>query len=148
MFFAFFQETPILMSNYLVSRCSCLYLTRPPSIVHKQRHFYLMLKNPNFIVSSQLIEKKTPLRSYYLHFTEAATRSCSLNKNVHLLRSGLKRLFFTWQLFTEHRFLKNHSAWLLLRSKLYFESYSVLCLRKVRMLQKGFSQLSVKWSVK
>ena len=33
----------------LVSRCSCLYLTRPPSIVHKQRHFHLMLKKPNYI---------------------------------------------------------------------------------------------------
>ena len=44
--------------------------------------------------------------------------------------------------------MKNHSAWLLLRSKLYSESYSVFCLRKVRMLQKGFSQLSFIWSVK
>ena len=89
----------------LVSRCSCLYLTRPPSIVHKQRHFYLMLKKtPITLPSSQLIEKKTPVM-FIFTFTEAATRSCSLNKSVHHLWSGLKRLFLS------SNFLLNTDFW-------------------------------------
>ena len=78
----------------LVSRCSCLYLTRPPSIVHKQRHFYLMLKKLQLHCLLHSWSKRKHQLCSYLHFTEAATRSCSLNKSVHQLWSGLKQLFF------------------------------------------------------
>ena len=51
-------------------------------------------------------------------------------------------------IFAENRFLKNTSTWLLLRSKFYSEFDSMFCLHKIRILQKGFSQLSFTWSVK
>ena len=52
------------------------------------------------------------------------------------------------ELFAENRFLKNTSTWLLQRSKFYSEFDSMFCLHKVRILQKGFSHLSLTWSVK
>ena len=45
-------------------------------------------------------------------------------------------------------FWKNTSTWLLLRSKFYSNFDSMFCLHKVCIWQKGFSQLSLTWSVK
>ena len=52
------------------------------------------------------------------------------------------------QPFAKHRFLKNTSAWVLLASKFFSEVDSMFCYHKVRILQKGFSQLFFAWSVK
>ena len=56
--------------------------------------------------------------------------------------------FIILQLFAKHRFEKNTSAWLLLTSKFFSEFDSMFSYHKVRMLQKGFSQLFFAWSVK
>ena len=56
--------------------------------------------------------------------------------------------FIIAQPFAKHRFLKNTSAWLLPTSKFFSEFDSMFCYHKVRMLQKGFSQLFFAWSVK
>ena len=56
--------------------------------------------------------------------------------------------FIIVQLFAKHRFEKNTSAWLLLTSKFFSEFDSMFSYHKVRMLQKGFSQLFFAWSVK
>ena len=101
-----------------------------PSIVHKQRHFYHWLKTP------KTIEKKTPIMFTLLHFMEAATRNCSLtlpgsvqhlwSKNPLVLSMTLI-LAITTSL--SKSFLLNTSAWLLLKSKFYFEFYSMFCLK-------------------
>ena len=94
----------------------------------------------------------------FLHFMEAATSICSLKKVFTTCRKTLE--FFQWvclltiinfiieQRSAKHPLLKNTSAWLLLTSKFYPESGSMFCYHKVRMLQKGFSQLFFAWSVK
>ena len=86
----------------------------------------------------------------FLHFMEAATSICLLKK-VFTTRRQKALDFFQWlwlliiinfiieQLFAEHRFLKNTYAWLHLTSKFYSEV--MFCYHKIRMLQKGFSQL-------
>ena len=82
----------------------------------------------------------------FLHVTEAATSICSL-ENVLITCIKKTLPFFQWlwllniinfiikQRFAKHPFLKNTSAWLLLKSK--------FCYHKVRILQK----YSVKWWV-
>ena len=113
---------------------------------------------------SQLIEKKTQIMFMLLHLWNismmvASTRNCYLKKvfTHHLVKKlfiFLTNINFTInnliieKLFAEKRFLKKTSTWLLLRSKFYSEFDSMICLHKVRTLQKGFSQLSFKWSVK
>ena len=139
------------------------------STIHKQRHFYHLLKSTKlrsllhisiwlYIKANQ---KENANNVHSFTFTEAATKSCSLKKVFTICPLWSKNpLVFSMtliltmniltieELFAEHRFLKNTSAWLLLRSKFYSEYYSMFCLHKVRMLQKGFSQLTFTWSVK
>ena len=89
----------------------------------------------------QLIEKKTPVMFMLW--------SCSLKKVLticHLWSENslvfsitlILTNFTIKKLFTEHRFLKNTSAWLLLKSKFYSEFDPMFRLYEVRMLQKGF----------
>ena len=63
----------------LIRRCSWLYLTRPVSIVQKQRHFHLMLKkhnctafftiyrkeNANSVCNFQFMKSPKELNSFY-----------------------------------------------------------------------------------
>ena len=124
------------------------------SIMYKQRHFFHLLKTPNYIALSispddydttvNQKENTTALMLLlFLHFTEAASCICSLKKVINTcVQKTLP--FFQWlrllniikfiikQLFAKNPFLKNTSAWLLLKSK--------FCSYKLRMLQK--------WSVK
>ena len=94
-----------------------------------------------------------------LHFTEAANSVCLLKKVFTTRRQkaldvfqGLWLLmvinFIIEQIFAEHRFLKNTYAWLLLNVKVLFWIWFMFCYHRVRMLQKGFSQLFFAWSVK
>ena len=82
LFDVFLLSRNTYFDEQLVTHCSCLYLTRPPSIIHKQRHFYLMLKKQLHCLLHSQSKRKCQLCSN-LHFTEAPTRSCPLNKSVH-----------------------------------------------------------------
>ena len=110
---------------------------------------------------SELIEKKTPITLMLLHLWKQPPGSVRYLRKVftHHLWSKNPLVFSITliltinnlvieELFAENRFLKNTSTWLLLRSKFYSEFDSMFCLHKVRILQKGFSQLSFTWSVK
>ena len=140
------------------------------SIVYRQRNFYHLLKTPNHIAllispddydTTVNRKENTNVLMFlmFLHFTEPATRICSLKKVF--TTCGQKTLeFFQWlwlltiinfiteQLFVKHPFLKNTSAWPLLTSKFYSEFDFMFCYHKVCMLQKEFSQLFFAWSEK
>ena len=125
-----------------------------------KRHFYHLLKTPNYIALfispddyDTTVNRKENgnvlMFLMFLHFTEAATRSCSLKKVF--TTCGQKTLecfqwlwlltiinFITEQPFVKHPFLKNTSPWPLLTSKFYYEFDFMFCYHKVRMLQKVF----------
>ena len=112
----------------------------------------------------ELIEKKTPITLMLLHLRKQPPGPVRYLRKAftHHLPPVVKKntLFFSRtliltinnlvikELVAENRFLKNTSTWLLLRSKFYSEFDSMFCLHKIRILQKGFSQLSFIWSVK
>ena len=125
-----------------------------------KRHFYHLLKTPNYIALfispddyDTTVNRKENgnvlMFLMFLHFTEAATRSCSLKKVF--TTCGQKTLecfqwlwlltiinFITEQPFVKHPFLKSTSPWPLLTSKFHYEFDFIFCYHKVPMLQKVF----------
>ena len=80
---------------------------------------------------SQLIEKKTLIMLNAFTFYGSSHQELFFNDNIHHLRSKNPLVFLMTliltikkfiieQLFAEQRLLKNTSAWLLPRSKLFF----------------------------
>ena len=87
---------------------------------------------------SQVIEKKTLIMLNAFTFYWSSHQELFFNDNIHHLRSKNPLVFLMTliltikkfiieQLFAEQRLLKNTSAWLLPRSKLFSEFDSLFC---------------------
>ena len=144
-----------------VSRCFCLFWTKAyigqalyaktllPPAKNTQLHTLFISPDDYDTTVNRKENGNVLMFLMFLHFTEAATRSCSLKKVF--TTCGQKTLecfqwlwlltiinFITEQPFVKHPFLKNTSPWPLLTSKFYYEFDFMFCYHKVRMLQKVF----------
>ena len=144
-----------------VSRCFCLFWTKAyigqalyaktllPPAKNTQLHTLFISPDDYDTTVNRKENGNVLMFLMFLHFTEAATRSCSLKKVF--TTCGQKTLecfqwlwlltiinFITEQPFVKHPFLKNTSPWPLLTSKFHYEFDFIFCYHKVPMLQKVF----------